>query len=115
MAAPNFDASRFDALIFDCDGTLAVTAGLHYAAIAHGFRGAGHALAEDFYMRRTGLSFDHLLADFAAETGAAPAREAVLDEIVAYYLANTGQIREAERITAVARTWAGRKPLAVGS
>lgn len=109
------DFDRFDALVFDCDGTLALNAHVHCSALMEAFSTAGHALPEAFYMPRTGMSLAHLLDAYAEETGVQLQVDDVLPAAVAAYHRDVGLIRDAARVTGVVRAYAGRKPLAVAS
>jgi hypothetical protein len=56
--------SHFEAFLFDCDGTLAETAELHYYAPAAAPKRLGHDMPKRWYLNRFGLSLDQLLKEF---------------------------------------------------
>lgn len=109
------DPSSYQALIFDCDGTLATTAHLHHSALTEAIRRLGHEMPEPFYLARTGLSLEHLLDEFAELCGERIATAEVLPVATAAYRRDIGRIQEVAEVTAVVRAFAGRKPLAVAS
>lgn len=109
------DPSRYQALIFDCDGTLATTAHVHHSALAEAICSLGHDLPESFYFARTGLSLEHLLDEFAEFCGERLGSAQVLPVATAAYRRDIGKIREIVAVTSVVRAFAGRLPLAVAS
>jgi beta-phosphoglucomutase-like phosphatase (HAD superfamily) len=109
------DPSRYEALIFDCDGTLAVTAALHHAALTEAIRQLGHEMPEAFYMARTGLSLQHLLDAFAEVCGKRLSRADVSPIEEAAFCRDIAAIVEIAEVTAVVRAYVGKKPLAVAS
>jgi beta-phosphoglucomutase-like phosphatase (HAD superfamily) len=112
---PRSDPAAYQALIFDCDGTLARTATLHHSALTEALRGLGHDMPEAFYRARTGLSLEHLLDEFAEVCGERIRTADVLPATATAFCRDIGQIREVSEVTAVVRAFAGRKPLAVAS
>lgn len=109
------DPSLYDALIFDCDGTLAVTAHLSHSALTDAFRVLGHDMPEAFYHARTGLSLEHLLDEFAEVCGERLRTDDVLPAATAVFVRDIDRIREVAEVTAVVRAFAGKKRLAVAS
>lgn len=109
------ELSSYQALIFDCDGTLATTAHLHHRSLTEALRGLGHDMPEAFYLARTGLSLEHLLDEFAEVCGRRLTSAEVLPTATAVYRRDVALIREVAEVTAVVRTFAGRSPLAVAS
>jgi beta-phosphoglucomutase-like phosphatase (HAD superfamily) len=109
-------AGSFDALIFDCDGTLVETAPAHLHALRVGLAEHGLTMTDEFYYPRSGLTPRALFDDFEQQVvGSAIPRIAVLDR---YSIAFQEGLRLLEEITVVAeiaRTWKGRVPMAVGS
>jgi beta-phosphoglucomutase-like phosphatase (HAD superfamily) len=107
---------NFDALIFDCDGTLVDTAPAHLQALRVGLAQFGLAMTDEFYYPRAGLTPRALFDDFEAEVvGAAIPRKEIVDH---YSMAFQDGLRLLEEVTVVAeiaRAWKGRVPMAVGS
>ncbi len=67
-----FDRSRYDAYIFDCDGTLADTMPLHYRAWNETLSqkvGPGHAFTEDLFYRFGGMPARAIVARLNRDFG----------------------------------------------
>ena len=111
----------FQALIFDCDGTLVNTAPAHYAAVQQAITPQGHTMPLDWYMARAGLTPDALLDALEAEAPALGNPATALDRatIFAQYNAlfqeSLHHLREVEAVASLARAWHGRVPMAVAS
>ncbi|RUS58915.1 HAD family phosphatase [Pseudorhodobacter sp. E13] len=109
------DLPPFKALIFDCDGTLVLSAGLHFAAFSQALARQGAAMDAGWYAARTGLARRDLLTELrdSACRGLDVPR-AVRDSIAATAgLAAT--CRANPPVLALARHWFGRVPMAVAS
>lgn len=107
---------EFDALIFDCDGTLVDTAPIHLSALQQALAPLGLTMTPEWYSTRNGLGPDQLLDEYEAEFKVASlARKALLDRSDEAYQASIPRIREIGIIADVARHWFGRVPLAVAS
>jgi HAD superfamily hydrolase (TIGR01509 family) len=106
---------RFSALIFDCDGTLAQTAGLHYRSMAVALRAQGHDIARGWYDARVGLSRHDLFADYSAQFGVALDVEAAARDSRQVFGELAHQARPIEQVVATAAHYHGRVPLAVAS
>ena len=106
----------FDALIFDCDGTLVDTAPAHLSALRVGLRHYGLEMTDAFYYPRAGLTPRALFDDFEREVvgGPIPRRE-VLALYAPAFQAGLHLLREITVVADVARAWRGRVPMAVGS
>jgi beta-phosphoglucomutase-like phosphatase (HAD superfamily) len=115
MELENFIAGTFDALIFDCDNTLAHTAPLHFECLREVLLSHGHELNEAWYRERVGLSGGDLMRDIAQRDGRAPPWKAVAAELPARYIQLVSQVEEIAHITALVRFYAGRMPMAVAS
>lgn len=109
------DFSRYQALVFDCDGTLATTAHVHHAVLAEAIRSLGHDLPAAFYLARTGMSLEHLLDEFAGLCGRRIGSAEVLPIATAAYRRDIANISEIVEVTSIVRRFAGEKPLAVAS
>ncbi len=106
----------FDALIFDCDGTLVDSAPAHLNSIQQALAPLGLTMPPEWYAPRHGLSPDGLLDAYEADFNvSALAREALWERNNAAYQASIPLIREISLVTDVARQWHGRVPMAVAS
>jgi HAD superfamily hydrolase (TIGR01549 family) len=109
-------AGTFDALIFDCDGTLVETAPAHLSALRVGLAHHGLTMTDDFYYPRAGLTPKALFDDFEAEVVGAPiARKDILGHYAVAFQEGLSLLQEVAIVAEVARTWKGRVPMAVGS
>ncbi|MEG9437170.1 HAD family phosphatase [Edaphobacter sp. HDX4] len=110
------EKGTFDALVFDCDGTLVDSAGAHLYSIQAALSHHGLKMEQEWYSSRHGLGPDDLLdayeADFKVES---LAREDFYQKVNEVFLANLHLIQEIEVVTDVARHWFGTVPLAVAS
>ncbi len=115
MQLETFIAATFDALIFDCDNTLAHTAPLHFACLREVLRMYGHDLDEAWYRKRVGMSGGDLMRDIAQRDGHAPPWESVAAELPTRYRRVVSRVEEIAHITALVRRYTGRMPMAVAS
>lgn len=111
----------FQALIFDCDGTLVDTAPAHLNAIRQALATQGHAMDHDWYMARAGLTPDALLDDHELHAAAfgnpiAPLdRTAIFNTYVTHFQASLHLLKEIAAVAELARKWHGRVPMYVAS
>lgn len=109
-------AGDFDALIFDCDGTLVDTAPAHLSALRVGLEHYGLTMSDAFYYPRAGLTPRGLFDEFEREVvGASIPRQAILDYYSVAFQQELHLLQEVSVIAEIARTWRGRVPMAVGS
>lgn len=108
-------AKAFGALLFDCDGTLAETAELHYYALARAIKNLGHDLPRQWYLERVGLSRDKLLGEFKQLCGVQLTGENVSSLEEEIYCGNTSMIQEIKEVSSIVRNLAGKMPMAVVS
>jgi beta-phosphoglucomutase-like phosphatase (HAD superfamily) len=101
------------ALLFDCDGTLVLTADLHYNAISSAVARQGHQMPRDWYMSFTGLGRRDLFQRFAAEASATFDMDRLVEDSIALTVGLTGQVRENPLVAGLARRAFGRVPMAV--
>jgi beta-phosphoglucomutase-like phosphatase (HAD superfamily) len=115
MAFP-LEKGTFDALIFDCDGTLVDSAEAHLYSIQRALAPLGLTMTPEWYHPRHGLGPEDLLdayeADFKVES---LAREVFYDRVNEAYLSSVHLIKEIKVVADVAREWFGRVPMAVAS
>lgn len=103
------------ALIFDCDGTLADSMPLHWKAwqiiaAKHKF-----AFSEERFYSLGGVPSRHILKDICAEQGLCFDPLAVAKEKEAAYLEILAHVKPIEQVIAIAREHAGKLPMAVAS
>ena len=106
----------FDALIFDCDGTLVDSAGAHLYSIQEALAPLGLTMPPEWYHTRHGLGPEDLLdayeADFKVES---LARADFYERVNEAYLGGVNLIQEIKVVADVARDWFGKVPMAVAS
>jgi beta-phosphoglucomutase-like phosphatase (HAD superfamily) len=106
----------FDALIFDCDGTLIDSAPAHLNSLQQALAPLGLTMPPEWYAPRHGLSPDGLLDAYEAEFKVdSIAREALWERNNAAFQASIPLIREITLVADIARHWHGRVPMAVAS
>ena len=107
-----------DALIFDCDGTLALTADLHWRAFEQAFAAQGQIFDYDYYHANGGLARFELIDGWIARTGAAVDRDQLIADSISFAaaLAQSGDlVSENPPVAGLARAWGKDRPSAVGS
>ena len=103
----------FEAILFDCDGTLLLTSDLHFQAISGAIAHHGGMMSRDWYMARTGLGRRDLFAQFAADFAVAlDVPRSVMDSI-SLTVAMAADARENPLVATVARQASGCLPIAV--
>jgi HAD superfamily hydrolase (TIGR01549 family) len=106
----------FDALIFDCDGTLVDTAPAHLRALQEALEPLALTMTPAWYYPRVGLTPDALLDEYEAQLSSpAPSREGILQRYNVAFQVELNSIREINVIAEIAREWHGRVPMAVAS
>ena len=113
MTAPLPPAFTPAALLFDCDGTLLLTAEIHFAAMAEATARQGLAMPRDWYMALTGLGRVDLFARFAQDFALSLDHEALVRDSIAATVARAEEARENPEVADLARRAAGRLPQAV--
>jgi beta-phosphoglucomutase-like phosphatase (HAD superfamily) len=115
MAFPLVEGT-FDALIFDCDGTLVDSAPAHLNSLQNALEPLGLSMPPDWYAPRHGLTPDGLLDAYEAEFKVdAIAREALWERNNAAFQFGIHLIREVTAVADIARQWHGKVPMAVAS
>lgn len=102
-----------DAVLFDCDGTLLLTADLHYAAMAEAAGRQGAILPRDWYMAITGLGRHDTWLQLAADFGLTLDIPRLTADSVALTVALAPQAQPNPAVAALALGLSGRLPLAV--
>jgi len=106
----------FDALIFDCDGTLVDTAPAHYSALSAALRKHDLHMDSEWYFERVGLAPKNLLDAYEEAYGTLPvSRATLLEPYTEAFLKSLHEIQEITVVADVARTWKGRVPMSVAS
>ncbi|HEY2039921.1 MAG TPA: HAD family phosphatase, partial [Edaphobacter sp.] len=114
----DFELERgtFDALVFDCDGTLVDSAAAHLYSIQQALSPLGLEMPVEWYSTRHGLGPDDLLNAYEADFEIKPlARQDFYKRANEVFLANLHLIQEIKVVADVARRWFGSVPMAVGS
>lgn len=109
------DNGAIDALIFDCDGTLALTAPLYLRAITQALAPHAITIPAAWYHERGGLSEGALFDALEDHTGRRLDRAAITATARAVFHADLHSVGEIPAVTAIARRYHGRLPLAVAS
>lgn len=102
-----------DALLFDCDGTLADTMPAHYRAWLAVTTSHGIAFDEDRFYSLGGRPTRDILADLAAEAGVALDLEAGVAAKEAAFLAQLDRVAAIDPVIDVVLRSRGRVPMAV--
>ena len=106
----------FDALIFDCDGTLVDTAPAHLGALRVGLNHYGLNMTDAFYYPRAGLTPRALFDECEREVVGSPIpRKEILEHYSVAFQDGLHLLQEVSVVAEIARTWKGRVPMAVGS
>lgn len=103
----------YDALLFDCDGTLADTMPAHYRAWLQVTAACGIAFAEDRFYAFGGRPTRDILATLAREAGVAIDLEDGVRRKEAAFLGQLGAVAAIEPVVGVVRRSRGRVPQAV--
>jgi beta-phosphoglucomutase-like phosphatase (HAD superfamily) len=103
------------ALIFDCDGTLADTFAAHYRTFREALIPYKVEMTAAFYAARLGLSRQMLLAELTAETGMAVDDEDLRVRTPAMFLGHAAAIRAIPFSENLVRLHHGKLKLAVAS
>lgn len=110
------ERGSFDALVFDCDGTLVDSAPAHLHSLQQALASLGHTIDPEWYSTRHGLGPDDLLDAYEADSKIEPlVREDFYRSVNEVFLANLHLIEEIRVVTDVARHWFGVVPMAVAS
>ena len=104
-----------DALIFDCDGTLADTMPAHYRAWTQILRPYGISFPEDRFYAMGGMPAGQILETLFAEVGKVPDVVVLTRRKEAAFIEQAGQIRPIEKVVEIARRSRGSTPMAVAS
>jgi len=101
------------AILFDCDGTLLLTADLHFIGISGAIRLQGMQMPRDWYMSLTGLGRRDLFARFASDFATAPDLSRLVSDSIALTVAQSCHAQENPLVAGLARVASGALPIAV--
>jgi beta-phosphoglucomutase-like phosphatase (HAD superfamily) len=104
-----------NALIFDCDGTLADTMPAHYRAWLEILAPHGIPFPEDRFYSMGGMPTTAILEILFAEAGKTPDLPRLSQAKEEAFLHRMGEIRPIEKVVALARAGRGNTPMAVAS
>lgn len=103
----------FDALLFDCDGTLADTMPAHYRAWRAVTEPHGITFDEDRFYGMGGRPTRDILATLTAEAGVAVDIDRAADDKEAFFLAQIDSVLPIRHVVEVVRRCQGLVPMAV--
>ena len=105
----------FDAIIFDCDGTIADTLPVHFQTFREALGEQGYELTPEWYQARTGLSSGRLFEAYEKAFGVTLDRDALLARCRRLYDNHLDVLREHGFAAGIAREQFGHVPMAVAS
>jgi len=105
----------FDAYIFDCDGTLADTMGLHYDAWKMALEPHGADLPEDLYYSWGGRPTREIVEALNEMQGLFMDPDLMVHHKEGLYHQLLPSVQPIDAVVAIARSFHGKKPLAVAS
>ena len=106
---------KIQALIFDCDGTLADTMPLHYLAWQQTMQAVGGEFPEKLFYELGGASNDKIVATLNQTFGYQFDIKTLGHEKDEHYLNLVPQAKPIEAVVAIARQYKGRLPMAVAT
>jgi beta-phosphoglucomutase-like phosphatase (HAD superfamily) len=110
------EPGTFDAILFDCDGTLVESAPAWLLAINKALHTDAPSMPQDWYYARLGLSPSVLVDEYEAEFGPMQMPRADFHaKCVHAFSDSTHALEEVTIVADVARAWHGRIPMAVVS
>jgi HAD superfamily hydrolase (TIGR01509 family) len=115
MSFLQLPARDFDAYIFDCDGTLADTMGLHYEAWKLALEPHGADLPEDLYYQWGGRPTKEIVESLNEMQGLFMDPERIVVVKEGLYHSLIPSVQPIESVISVARSMHGKKPMAVAS
>jgi HAD superfamily hydrolase (TIGR01549 family) len=104
-----------DALIFDCDGTLADTMPAHYQAWLEILAPHGIGFPEDRFYGMGGMPTGKILEQLFAEAGKVADIEQLTRQKEVAFIAQVGEVRPVAKVVDIARRARGQFALAVAS
>jgi HAD superfamily hydrolase (TIGR01509 family) len=105
----------YDALIFDCDGTLADTMPAHYVAWKRTMEALGIAFPEDRFYALAGVPAPDIIAMLAGEAGLSVDVERIAHEKETLFHASIPSVLAIDPVVEIVRSNHGILPMAVAS
>ncbi len=109
------DYASFEALVFDCDGTLADTMPAHFIAWTETMDRYGIAFPEQRFYALGGVPAHRIIATLAAEQGITLDAHAVAIEKERAFEAHIDSVCGVEPVIAIARQFRGKLPMGVAT
>jgi len=106
---------RFEALIFDCDGTLVNSTSLHLRSLQRAFASQGLEVSESWYRDRLGFSRKPLFEAFEREFDVALDYKAAEGLSESIFASIVHEVQESPAVAWIARKHHGKVPMAVAS
>lgn len=103
----------YEAIIFDCDGTLVESGEAHFKAFQTAIRAQGHELDRAWYDERTGLDRHSTLATFAKTIHSAFDVPRAIGESMTAYISNTSTARPIRETIDLAKSLSSTLKMAV--
>jgi beta-phosphoglucomutase family hydrolase len=105
----------YEALIFDCDGTLADTMPIHFRAWSRAADKFGFRLTEDRFYSLGGVPVAKIVQMLLSEAGLNEDVQRIVDFKESAYLESLPHIQPVEPVLDIARAYRGQIPLGVAS
>ncbi len=105
----------YEALIFDCDGTLADTMPIHFRAWSRAADTFGFRLTEDRFYSLGGVPVAKIVQMLLSEAGLNEDVQRIVDFKESAYLESLPHIQPVEPVLDIARAYRGQIPLGVAS
>ena len=105
----------FDAIIFDCDGTLVNTAPAHFNAFNSALYEQGAVMDKDWYSERLAMSRKELLTNLQNRTGSRLDIDLAVMRSEQHYLVLASAVEAIEETVELVNRFYGKLPLAVAS
>lgn len=102
-----------EAVLFDCDGTLLLTAELHFEAMAEAALRQGATMPRDWYMSLTGLGRHDTWVQLATDFSLTLDLPRLNAESIALTVDRAGRAQPNPPVAALARQLSGRLPIAL--
>lgn len=112
---PGFPSKHYDALIFDCDGTLTDSMPLHYVAWSSTLSGYGISFSEDRFYALGGMPSQQIVRLLASEHGLKIDAHQAANEKEAAFLGLMDRLLPIREVLDVVFHFSGKLPMAVAS